>query len=83
MKGHYTYESVESLSAGDALEETMFLGLREMRGVALTDLIRNTYGPKIKRLTEEGLLEQAGNRIRLTDRGIDISNYVLSEFLLD
>ena len=83
LKGQYAYESVEPLSAGDALEETMFLGLREMRGVVLTDTIRNTYGPKIKLLTEEGLLERAGDRIRLTDRGIDISNYVLSEFLLD
>ena len=83
LKGHYAYESVEPLSAGDALEETMFLGLREMRGVVLTDTIRNTYGSKIKLLTEEGLLERAGDRIRLTDRGIDISNYVLSEFLLD
>lgn len=83
LKGHYAYESVEPLSAGDALEETMFPGVREMRGVVLTDTIRNTYGSKIKLLTEEGLLERAGDRIRLTDRGIDISNYVLSEFLLD
>ena len=83
LKGHYTYESVEPLSAGDVLEETMFLGLREMRGVALNDTIQNIYSEQIKRLTEADLLEQAGDRIRLTDRGIDISNYVLSEFLLD
>ncbi len=83
LAGHYTYESIEPLSAGAAMEETMFLGLREMRGVALTDTMRNTYKEPIRRLIQEGLLEQVGNRIRLTDRGIDVSNYALSEFLLD
>lgn len=83
LKGHFTYESVEPLSAGDALEETMFLGLREMRGVAVTEQIRKTYGPVLERLVQEGLLERADGRVRLTDRGIDVSNMVLAEFLLD
>ena len=61
----------------------MFLGLRKMKGIVLNDTIRIIYGKKIKTLTEEGLLWQSENRLRLTDRGIDISNYVLSEFLLD
>lgn len=83
LKGHFSYESIEPLSAKDALEETMFLGLRKMKGIVLNDTIRRIYGKKIKTLTEEGLLWQSENRLRLTDRGIDISNYVLSEFLLD
>lgn len=83
LKGHFSYESIEPLSAKDALEETMFLGLRKMKGIVLNDTIRSIYGKKIKTLAEEGLLWQSENRLRLTDRGIDISNYVLSEFLLD
>lgn len=83
LKGQFSYESVEPLSEKDALEETMFLGLRKMKGIVLNDTIRRIYGKKIKTLTEEGLLWQSENRLRLTDRGIDISNYVLSEFLLD
>jgi hypothetical protein len=30
-----------------------------------------------------GLMEMADGRIRLTDRGIDVSNVVLADFLLD
>ena len=30
----------------------------------------------------QGLLEEEGGRIRLTERGIDVSNQVLVEFLL-
>ena len=61
----------------------MFLGLRKMEGVVLTEQIRVVYGGLIERLVREGLLLQKENRIFLTDRGIDVSNYVLSEFLLD
>ena len=34
-------------------------------------------------LKEQGLLEEKGTRLRLTSRGIDVSNRVLAEFLLD
>ena len=83
LKGHFTYESVEHLSAGDALEETMFLGLREMRGVAVTEEIQEVYGPVLEKLIQEEVLVRADGRVRLTDRGIDVSNMVLAEFLLD
>lgn len=83
LKGQFSYESVEPLSEKDVLEETMFLGLRKMKGIVQNETIRSIYGKKIKTLTEEGLLWQSKNRLGLTDRGIDISNYVLSEFLLD
>ena len=61
----------------------MLLGLRKMEGVVLTELMRNIYGDTLDRLTREGVLACGGGRIFLTDRGIDVSNYVLSEFLLD
>lgn len=83
LQGNFSYESVIPLSRKDILEETMFLGLRKMEGVVLTEQIRVVYGGLIERLVREGLLLQKENRIFLTDRGIDVSNYVLSEFLLD
>lgn len=83
LKGTFRYESVEPLNEQEILEETMFLGLRKMEGVRLTDRIRSTYGDVIRELTEEGLLEQRGERICLTARGIDVSNYALAKFLLD
>ena len=67
----------------------MFLGLRMTQGVSDIDFaarfgikIRSIYGPQIDKLIENGLLKEEGSRIVLTDWGIDISNYVLSEFLL-
>lgn len=83
LKGHFTYESVEPLNHREALEETMFLGLREMRGVAVTEEIQEVYGPVLEKLIQEEVLVRADGRVRLTDRGIDVSNMVLAEFLLD
>ena len=83
LKGHFTYESVEPLNHRDVLEETMFLGLREMRGVAVTEEIQEVYGPVLEKLIQEEVLVRADGRVRLTDRGIDVSNMVLAEFLLD
>lgn len=83
LKGHFTYESVEPLNHRDALEETMFLGLREMRGVAVTEEIQEVYGP-VAGKADTGRGSRAGRRESpADDRGIDVSNMVLAEFLLD
>ena len=70
------------------MEEFMFLGLRKMEGVSETDFrnvfqkeMQEVYGLILQKMKEEGLMEQAGDNWRLTERGIDISNYVMSEFL--
>ena len=83
LKEDFSYESVLPLSRKDELEETMFLGLRKMEGVALTAQLQEIYGELLGKLEREGVLAQDRGRIFLTDRGIDVSNYVLSEFLLD
>lgn len=72
----------ELLTPKAAMEEHFFLGLRTMEGVKWTDY-RPQYEKIVKKLLGEGLLEESGERIRLTEYGIDVSNYVLSEFLLD
>lgn len=82
-------QNVEILTVENQMEETMFLGLRLMKGVSVAEFekkfgrtIESVYGPVIERLKEEKLLVQDENYIRLTEHGIDISNYVMSEFLL-
>jgi len=42
-----------------------------------------TYGDNLGKLTGMGLLESDGDRIRLTGRGIDVSNTVFTELLYD
>ena len=80
---------VQNLSQSECMEEFMFLGLRMTRGVSKDDFMENfgcsmdeIYGPVLKRLEEQGLLETEGNRVRLTTYGLDVSNRVWVEFLL-
>ena len=74
----------------EQMEETMFLGLRMMRGISKKDFetkycvkIEEVYGSVLAKMYRNGLMEEKEERIQLTEKGIDISNYVLSHFLLD
>lgn len=78
----------EILSVESQMEEFMYLGLRKVEGVSRTDFqncfgknVDDVYGKILDKLEEEQLLEFSGDRIRLTHRGMDVSNCVLSEFL--
>lgn len=71
------------------MEEAMFLGLRLIEGVSYSELIERfgnlfieTYEVVIKEHIDNGLLELEGDRLQLTDRGIDLSNQVFSSFIL-
>lgn len=76
------------LSVQEQIEETMFLGLRMMQGVSKQAFMQTygkrmeeLYGDVIRKHVRQGLLED-GEWLRLTERGIDVSNYVLADFLL-
>ena len=80
---------IQELSMEEHMEEFMFLGLRLMQGVSGSEFLSrfgqnmwNVYGTVLEKLTEQGLLAVEAPFIRLTDLGIDVSNMVLSEFLL-
>lgn len=81
LEGSYTHEEVQKLTRQEEQEETMFLGLRKAEGVLLTDELSEVYKETIQKLEQQGLLFQEDGRVRLTDLGIDVSNYVLAEFL--
>lgn len=81
-------EEKESLTVEEQMAEFMFLGLRKMRGVSANEFRRafgaemeQVYGGQIRKLKEEGLLEEQNGWLYLTGRGIDISNYVFCEFV--
>lgn len=78
----------EELSISDQMAEYMFLGLRKMKGVSKQKFAESygssmeaVYGTVIEDMKEKGLLEERGDYVLLTERGIDISNYVMSGFL--
>lgn len=82
-------EEPEELSVKEQMEEFMFLGLRKMEGVSKEKFRRDfgadmdeVYGTIIGKLRGDGLLEEEDGFVRLTERGIDISNYVMSEFIV-
>jgi len=82
-------EERELLTNQAQMEEFMFLGLRMTKGISEIDFvsmfgvkIEGVYGPVIERLIGDGLLKREGVWISLTEWGMDVSNFVLSEFLL-
>ena len=72
----------EELSEQDIREETFFLGLRKMEGID-PGQYRAHYEKLLEKLQMQQLLEEKNGRISLTEYGIDISNYVLAQFLED
>ena len=72
----------EELSEQDIREETFFLGLRKMEGID-PGPYRAHYEKLLEKLQMQQLLEEKDGRIYLTEYGIDISNYVLAQFLED
>lgn len=81
-------EEREELSVQEQMEEFMFLGLRMMEGISVQEFERQfgrpltaVYGDVMRELKEKGLLLAEGDRVVLTKRGIDISNYVFACFL--
>ncbi len=81
-------EQIEPLTVVEQIEEFMFLGLRKMQGISATEFenqfgsaLEECYGEQIERFLREGLLERKDSYLKLTKQGIDVSNYVLAEFL--
>lgn len=88
--GYMKKEEVDRLSEYEAMEEFMFLGLRLTKGIKKVKFekrfgrnITEVYGTVIERLKREQLIEEDEECIWLTEHGVDVSNVVLSEFLLD
>lgn len=80
----------QPLTIHEQMEEYMFLGLRMMCGVSMRKFAENfgisietVYGEVMDKLCAQGLLVREEGYIRLTERGIDISNYVMAQFLFD
>ena len=78
------------LTIREQMEEYMFLGLRMMCGIDRREFahvfgqqIEEVYTGIMDRLCQQGLIEQDMSHVRLTDFGIDVSNYVLAQFLFD
>lgn len=88
MEGELRVEELP-ISRKAQMEEFMFLGLRMNQGVTRQQFqdvfgipIEGIYRDALEHLKEEGLLEIQAGRIALTEKGQDLSNYALAQFLL-
>lgn len=83
-------QEVSHLTEREQMEEFMFLGFRLTEGVSKKRFFK-TFGKKFtdvypgisEKLIREGLLVQEGDRLKLTELGLDVSNRVMAEFLFD
>jgi oxygen-independent coproporphyrinogen-3 oxidase len=74
VQGHALH--VKSLA--DPVSERFFLGLRLSEGI---DGPWEPFSDSIRRFIADGLLERSGSRVRLTPRGVMLSNEVFQEFI--
>lgn len=87
INGCFEYEK-EFIIKKDSMFETVMLGLRLIEGFSLKafrerygESFLNVYKKPIEKLINEGLLKIENDMAFLTDRGLDIQNTVLLEFL--
>ena len=77
-------EQEQVVTPGEALEEELFLGLRQLDGVDLAR-IESAYDvdltDRIASLREQGLVEMNGRQLRLAPAHLTVSNSVLVELL--
>jgi oxygen-independent coproporphyrinogen-3 oxidase len=84
QSGKLAAEQIEPVSAQQACEEEIFLGLRQLRGINLDEIDANyvsTLSSKFTALQSAGLLEREGNILRLAPQKLSISNEVFVELL--
>ena len=82
--------SMQTLTVQEQMEEFMFLGLRLTAGISIREFaacfgtdIESVYGEVLERHYRQKTMQKSGDRIWLTKRGMDVSNYVMADFLFD
>lgn len=85
-------EAVEEIinnSKNDNMEEFMFMGLRKINGIDENEFkkrfgmnINDVYGEILNKYIDEGLLIRDSGMIFLSEKGIEISNVIMADFLL-
>jgi oxygen-independent coproporphyrinogen-3 oxidase len=82
--GRLPVEQHETLTAESALEEELFLGLRQLDGIDVGRIEREygtTLAGKLDPLALAGLVERDGDMVRLAPEKLSVSNEVFVELL--
>lgn len=88
IKKPLEHKEIRKLSPQEQLEEEIFLGFRKMSGINVEKInnkfdikFREKYATTLKRYTSLKYLIETNEGFKLSDKGILISNYILSDFL--
>lgn len=91
-KSYIPFEKREDyfvLEKKDKMEDYMIFGLRKMKGISISEFesvffvpMKKIYGNVIRKYCDMGLLILDGDHLRLSEKGIDVSNQIFMEFLL-
>ncbi len=83
-----TIENVQAIDEQDSMSEYMILRLRLVEGVLSKDFeqrfgvaLSTKYSKQIERLVSSGLADFNGNKLRLTQKGLDLANQAFVEFI--
>ena len=83
------HETAAQITRNEQMEEFMVLGLRMRDGFYRDEFtqafgipIEAVYGDALNHLQQEELLLKREGRIYLTDKGMDLNNYVVAQFML-
>jgi len=92
QQGRLPVEQLEEVTPKQALDEELFLGLRQLDGIDLASIeaqygaefsadFKETLGARLDELRAQGLVERAGKRVRLAPARLAISNEVFVALL--
>ncbi len=83
------HQNMQILSRENQMEEFMFLGLRRIEGISELEFIRRfsvdihtVFGRQLEQYTQNGLLIHENYHYRFSEHGMNVSNAILSDFLL-
>lgn len=88
ISGSYHGDAREVLANNDKMGEFMMLGLRKISGVSDKEFEKRfgcsmeyVYKKQLERFIKLGAIEYEDGRCRLTERGLDVANAVMCEFV--
>src|SRR5438876_2610268 len=82
--GRLPLEQLETVTGEQALDEELFLGLRQLDGIDVGRIEREygvTLGGRLEPLAAAGLLEREGDVVRLAEEKLSVSNEVFVELM--
>jgi oxygen-independent coproporphyrinogen-3 oxidase len=83
-KGSTPSERIDVVTPAEALDEELFLGLRQLEGIDLARIEKRynvSLRARMEALRDQGLLEMEGSRVRLAPARLAVSNGVFVELM--